>query len=240
MPISVFPSASRGHVKQDWLESWFSFSFANYYNPQRMGFGALRVLNDDIIDAGTGFDMHPHANMEIVTIPLEGGLRHKDSSGGEGVIKAGDVQIMSAGTGIVHSEHNASHQFAAHTLQIWVLPEKIGIKPRYDQKVFAPDGRRNQWQTLVSPQANSGALWINQNAYFSRIELEAGKSITYATHDPANGVFLFVIEGSVTVEDKMLFRRDAAEITDIVEVELKAQEFSDLLAIEVPMVSWNE
>lgn len=235
MKTILHKAESRGHAKQGWLDSWFSFSFANYYDPERIRFGVLRVINDDIIDPGTGFDMHPHDNMEIVTIPLEGGLRHEDSTGAKGVINAGDVQIMSAGTGIVHSEFNASHQLHAYTLQIWVYPKKADIKPRYDQKKFDAAERLNHWQTLVSPQADAGALWINQDAYFSRADVEAGKELTYTLHNKNNGVYAFIIEGKLQIGDTVLSRRDALGITETENITIKALDYSEVLFIEVPM-----
>lgn len=237
MKILIHKAETRGHIKQGWLEGWYSFSFGNYFDPERMVFGALRVLNDDIIQPNTGFDMHGHANMEIVTIPLEGGLRHKDSTGGQGVINAGDVQIMSAGTGIVHSEHNASTQFEANTLQIWLYPEMQDIAPRYDQKKFHSDDRRNKWQTLVSPEKGSGALWINQRAWFSRADLEAGKELTYNLHDKNNGVYAFVIDGKIQIGEQILNKRDALGISETDAITVAAQEFSDILLIEVPMIT---
>ena len=220
-----------------WLQANYSFSFANYHNPARLQFGMLRVFNDDIIGAGRGFPTHPHDNMEIVTIPLQGALAHEDSTGQSGIIRKGDVQIMSAGTGILHSEMNANADEDAHTLQTWVFPKQMNITPRYDQATFPLGQRRNQFYTVVSPEATDAdtALWINQDAYYSLGHAEAGTELAYTLHDSRHGAWLFVIEGAVTVAGQHLGRRDSLDISEAEAFTLTAQTESELLLIEVPM-----
>jgi quercetin 2,3-dioxygenase len=231
----IHRASQRGRANHGWLKSFFSFSFSNYYNPEKMGFGMLRVINDDIIAGGTGFGTHPHQNMEIVTIPLEGALEHKDSTGRQAVIRKGEVQIMSAGTGIAHSEYNYSKTDETKLLQIWVLPKDQNIKPRYEQKEFQVDARHNQFQTVVSPDEKDNGVWINQDAYFSLGNFESGTEGTYTVRHPASGIYLFVIEGAVEVEGELLAVRDAIGLTDISKVMIKAIEKSELLIIETPM-----
>jgi quercetin 2,3-dioxygenase len=235
MKVQVQRSEERGHNSFGWLDSHHSFSFGHFYDPDKINFGALRVLNDDIVLGGEGFGTHPHDNMEIVSIPLKGALAHKDSTGTDGIIQTGDVQIMSAGTGIRHSEYNASKTELVNFLQIWVIPEEPNIRPRYEQKAFSEEDRINNWQVVVSPDGTNGALWINQNCVFSRLTLQSGKSITYNNRFPGNGVYLFVLEGSIIVSGDTLKRRDAAGITGEDSFELKADEDSEVLAIEVPV-----
>ncbi len=227
---------SRGRAYHGWLLSYHTFSFADYFRPDRMNFGALRVLNDDTIDGGQGFMTHPHKNMEIVTIPLEGALQHKDSTGREAIIRKGEVQIMSAGTGIAHSEVNASQKDPVSLLQIWVLPKEMNIAPRYDQKVFDLEKRRNRFQTVVSPHEEEGALWINQDAAFSLAQLDAGKSLKYETKFPGNGVYFFVISGEATIQGKEVKARDGLGVSDVKSILIEASKDLELLAIEVPMV----
>ena len=171
-------SHTRGHANHGWLDSHHTFSFAGYFNPERVHFGAIRVFNDDVVKGGTGFGTHPHANMEIVSIPLAGALEHRDSTGRHKIIKTGEVQIMSAGTGIEHSEYNASKEEDVNFLQIWILPEKMNIQPRYEQKEFPVGNQNNDWVNVVSPN-NPEALWINQQAWFYLSELETGKDLNY-------------------------------------------------------------
>ncbi len=231
------PAKDRGHANHGWLDTHHSFSFAGWYNPDKVHFGALRVLNDDVIYGDSGFGMHPHDNMEIVTIPLSGALAHTDSTGSKGVIRAGDVQIMSAGTGIEHSEYNGAPTGATSLLQIWIFPEEENIAPRYDQRSFEAEERKNAWQILVSPHARTGGLWINQQAVLSRIDLEKGKTVAYANHIRGNGVYLFVIEGSVEAGGQRLSRRDAVGLCNVESFEVKALANADVLAIEIPMSS---
>ena len=237
MTTTIFRADSRGKADFGWLKANFSFSFGNYYNPEQVQFGMLRVLNDDTIAAGAGFGTHPHENMEIVTIPLEGGLKHRDSMGNEGVIKFGEVQVMSAGTGIEHSEMNASHTDHAKTLQLWVFPEIENVEPRYDQKAFHPEQNKNTFVTVLSPHdKNDGnALWIYQQAYFNIGIFDADKSIDYKVEITGNGVYLFLIEGKATVNGKELNERDAAGIIDGDTVAITTHSQSKILLVEVPM-----
>jgi quercetin 2,3-dioxygenase len=236
MKIKIQRAAERGHANHGWLDSYHSFSFAHWYDPTKMHFGALRVLNDDHVKAGEGFGAHPHDNMEIVSIPTEGALGHKDSTGTDGIIKTGDVQIMSAGTGIRHSEMNASQREDVKFFQIWVMPKVEDIKPRYEQKTYSLAERQNKWQVVVSPDEKDGGLWINQDSVFSLSHLEGDNKLSYKNKFNGNGVYLFVIEGEVEVNGEKLGRRDAMEITEADEFDIKANENSDILAIEVPML----
>jgi redox-sensitive bicupin YhaK (pirin superfamily) len=232
-----YPASERGGADFGWLKAKHSFSFGQWYDPQKVHFGALRVLNDDIVKGGGGFPTHPHDNMEIVTIPLEGELAHKDSAGGSGIIKAGDIQIMSAGTGIRHSEYNASKTEEINLLQVWVIPKHPNIKPRYDQRTFEVTERQNKWQIVVSSDEKDNALWINQDARFALTNLESGKEIPYSVNFPGNGVYIFVIEGAIKIENESLSKRDAAGIYNSGSFTIQAVETSQLLAIEVPMLS---
>ena len=226
---------SRGMADHDWLVSRHTFSFADYHNPERMRFGLLRVINDDIVKPNLGFDTHPHENMEIVSIPLSGSLRHQDSMGNKHIIKAGEIQIMSAGVGLTHSEYNNSSQEDACFLQIWVFPKERDITPRYDQQFFAKSDRQNCFQTLVSPDKDSGAIWINQNAWFSMADLNAGASLDYSKNQTEAGLYFFVISGQVVIEGHELERRDGIGLTECKDVQVSAQSQSELLCIEVPM-----
>ncbi len=226
---------TRGRAEHGWLHSHHTFSFASYYNPERMGFGKLRVLNDDFVEPGQGFATHPHDNMEIVSIPLAGSLRHKDSMGNRHVIRHGEVQIMSAGTGIAHSEYNNSDTEQVNFLQIWVLPKKLNIQPRYGQQIFDPSARHNQFQALVAPDGRDGSLSINQDAYFSLADLEAGMTCAYTMNMPHNGVYMFLIDGQIEVTDEVLETRDALGLAGLPSVEIRAREKAELLCIEVPM-----
>jgi redox-sensitive bicupin YhaK (pirin superfamily) len=229
------PANERGHNDIGWLKANFSFSFGPYYNPEKVHFGALRVLNDDIIAGGTGFGTHPHDNMEIITIPISGALEHRDSMGSHGVIAAGEVQVMSAGTGIQHSEFNHSKTDSANTLQIWLFPKKMNIEPRYDQKSFINELKPNQLTTLVSPEKDGDALWINQDAIFSMGDFEAGKSITYNIKIPGNGAYVFLIEGNITIDGTDLNKRDALGVYDTGSFTIETKTQSRLLIMEVPM-----
>ncbi len=235
MKTILFKASDRGTADYGWLKPNYYFSFSQYHHPEKVHFGLLRVLNDDFIAGGGKFNTHPHDNMEIITIPFTGALHHKDSTGGEGIIKAGDVQIMSAGTGVEHSEANASVTDPVTLFQLWVFPKEINIKPRYDQRNFDIADRLNKWQVVVSPKEEDGALWINQDARFSLTKLEAGKSLTYTNAFKGNGVFLVVIEGSVNVEENLLGKRDALGISSADTFNIKATEDAALLAVEVPM-----
>jgi quercetin 2,3-dioxygenase len=235
MKTLLFKAGDRGTADYGWLKPNYYFSFAQYHDPAKVHFGLLRVLNDDFIAGGGSFPTHPHDNMEIVTIPFTGALKHKDSTGGEGVIQAGDIQIMSAGTGVQHSEANASSTDPVTLFQVWVFPKERNIKPRYDQKTFDVSERANKWQTVVSPIEADKALWINQDTRFALTKLDAGKEITYSNAFADNGVFLVVINGSVKVDGKELSKRDALGISETDSFTVTASEDAELLAIEIPM-----
>ncbi len=235
MKTTLHKADSRGKADHGWLNSHHTFSFASYHNPERVRFGLLRVLNDDIVQPGEGFGTHPHDNMEIISIPLKGSLAHKDSTGNEHVINTGDVQIMSAGSGLYHSEYNASQKDEVNFLQIWIFPKERDIKPRYDQKTYNADDRKNKFQLVVSPDKNKGSLWINQDAYFSLVNLEKGKDVSYNINKKGNSLYLFLLEGSVTAAGVKLGKRDGLGIEDTDEVTISANENSELLLIEVPM-----
>lgn len=234
LQTKFFPAAERGHVNFGWLDSHHSFSFGHWYHPEKTNFGALRVLNDDIVEPSMGFGTHPHQNMEIVSIPLFGELAHKDSTGTNGIIKTGDVQIMSAGSGIQHSEFNHSSEKKVNFLQIWILPKVPNIQPRYDQKSFQEAGRLNRFQTVVSP-IDEEAVWINQDAYFSLATLEPNKTLTYKVHAPNQGIYVFLINGKLTTEGTTLERRDAVGLSGIDEYHFEASVKSEFLVIEIPM-----
>lgn len=225
---------SRGHANFGWLNSKHTFSFGQYYDPERVQFGKLRVLNDDIVVGGEGFPTHPHSNMEIVSIPLKGALAHEDSTGTEKIINTGEVQIMSAGSGLSHSEYNGSKTEQVNFLQIWILPKEKNITPRYDQKHFDEKGRKNKLQEVVAPD-NKEALWINQDAWFSLADVDADKLLNYTIHQSGNGVYVFVIEGKIEMDGHQLNRRDAMGIYDTSEVNLRSDSDSKVLFIEVPM-----
>lgn len=235
MTIKLFPANERGSADYGWLKPNYYFSFSGYHNPEKVHFGALRVLNDDFIAGGGAFPPHPHDNMEIVTIPFTGALEHRDNTGGHDIIKAGDIQIMSAGTGIQHSEANASQTEAVTLFQIWLFPKVRNIKPRYDQRNFDVAQRLNQWQIIVSPREEDNALWINQDARFALTNLSAGKTLVYKNAFEGNGVFLVVINGSVELEGNTLNKRDAIGISGTNQFSIKASTDAELLAIEVPM-----
>jgi len=235
MKTTLHKADSRGKADHGWLNSHHTFSFASYHNPERVRFGLLRVLNDDIVQPGEGFGTHPHDNMEIISIPIKGALAHKDSTGSEHVINTGDVQIMSAGSGLYHSEYNASKKDEVNFLQIWIFPKERDIEPRYDQKSYNADERKNKFQLVVSPAKDNGSLWINQDAYFSLLNLEKGKDISYNINKKTNSVYLFLINGSVTAAGENLDKRDGLGIEYTDEVTISANENSELLVIEVPM-----
>jgi hypothetical protein len=234
MKTILHPAQERGHANHGWLDSYHSFSFARYYNPSKIHFGALRVLNDDKVAAGMGFGTHPHDNMEIVSIPLYGDLHHKDSTGRDKIIKQGDVQIMSAGSGIEHSEQNANRDKEVKFLQIWVFPKEKNIEPRYDQKSFSKEDRLNNWQTVVSPNEDS-ALWINQDAWFTLGTYQKEKKASYNLHQKNSGVYVFVIEGEINIEGQTLKSRDAMGIWETENINITTGADTELLLIEVPM-----
>ncbi len=235
MKTIITRANERGTANHGWLKPAHYFSFGSWQNPSKIHFGALRVLNDDWIAGGGAFPTHPHDNMEIVTIPFTGALKHKDSTGGSGIIKAGDVQIMSAGTGVQHSEANESATEPVTLFQIWVFPKEKNILPRYDQRTFNIGEKENKWQVIVSPKAEDNALWINQNARFSLTNIKAGEKINYNNAFTGNGVYLVVIKGIVEVDGIKFENKDAVGITEIDSFEVNALEDAVLLAIEVPM-----
>src|SRR5215475_2739687 len=201
-------AATRGHADHGWLDSYHSFSFANYYNPERIHFGALRVLNDDTVSAGRGFGKHPHDNMEIISIPLEGDLQHEDSMGNVAVIKKGDIQAMSAGTGIFHSEFNKNKNEPVKFLQIWIFPNKRNVRLRYSQVTLNENDRHNKLQEVLTPNENEGSVWINQDAWFSMGKFDKDFSTEYSLHKNTNGVYAFALGGDVTIDGQQLNNRD--------------------------------
>jgi redox-sensitive bicupin YhaK (pirin superfamily) len=236
MNIRIHRSSSRGHANHGWLDSHHSFSFANYYNPERMNFGLLRVLNDDVVAGGKGFGSHPHENMEIISIPLAGELEHRDNMGTVSVISKNDVQVMSAGTGVIHSEYNKRTDEEVKFLQIWIFPEYKDIAPRYDQKTYDPKKRINAIQRIVSPISDSSdTVKINQRAYLSLASPEAGTELTYKLNNPKNGLYLFNLQGEINVLNEILNTRDAMGVEEVEQVTITAKEDSELLLIEVPM-----
>ncbi|MEK6916526.1 MAG: pirin family protein [Nanoarchaeota archaeon] len=232
MKIQVQKSEERGKADIGWLNSRFSFSFSNYYNPRRMGFGKLRVLNDDIIAPGTGFGAHSHDNMEIISIVLEGELEHKDNTGGGGVLKPGDIQVISAGSGVVHSEFNHSKKNKGKFLQIWIETKEEDFEPRYDSATF--NFQQNELKEIVSGEKNKGTLYIHQNAKLSLGKFDKNNQTKYSL-SKGNGVFIFVIEGKLEVEGERLGKRDSIEIAEIGSVNIKTLDNSYFMIIEVPM-----
>lgn len=226
---------TRGDADHGWLHSRHTFSFANYYDPSRMHFGALRVLNDDYVAPGMGFGTHPHDNMEIISIPLEGDLQHKDSMGNVAVIRHGDIQVMSAGTGIRHSEYNKNDDQPVKFLQIWVFPNKRNVTPRYDQITLNTEDRKNRFQQIVSPNPDDEGVWIHQNAWFHMADLEKGTSLDYTIKGEGNGLYVFVLAGDVAVDGQELNSRDGFGIWDINKVNFSATGNTSLLLMEVPM-----
>ncbi|WP_442794244.1 pirin family protein [Pelobium manganitolerans] len=231
----IHPANERGSNSFGWLNSKHSFSFGHYHDPQKMGFGLLRVLNDDQVQPAMGFATHGHANMEIVSIPLSGSLKHKDSTGREEIIKTGEVQIMSAGSGIQHSEFNASKEEVVEFLQIWVFPDKENLAPGYQQKSFADALKPNELLTIVSPEGAGAAVKINQQAWFSLADLDPDIELNYNLHQKQNALYVFVIEGAIKIAETQLNRRDALGLEDVNAVTLNATEKAKVLLIEVPM-----
>ena len=228
-------SESRGDANHGWLHSKHTFSFANYYNPERMHFGVLRVLNDDTVAAGMGFGTHPHDNMEIISIPLEGDLEHKDSMGNVTVIQNGDVQVMSAGTGIQHSEYNKNKDQQVKFLQIWVFPNKKNVTPRYDQITLKLEDRHNKLQQIISPNPNDAGVWIHQNAWFHLGKFDKGITKDYTIKGKGNGLYIFNLNGTLNVNNQILNTRDGFGIWDIEKVNLLAESDAEFLIMEVPM-----
>jgi len=226
---------TRGHANHGWLNSYHTFSFANYYNPERVHFGALRVLNDDTVAAGMGFGTHPHDNMEIISIPLEGDLEHKDNIGNTTVIRNGDIQVMSAGTGVQHSEYNKNRDHLVKFLQIWVFPNQRNVKPRYDQITLNAADRKNQLQQIISPNADDAGVWIHQDAWFHLADFDAGKTAEYQVHKAGNGVYAFVLKGDVSINGQALSTRDGLGIWDTDKFSIEASSDAEFLLMEVPM-----
>lgn len=238
MQTIFYKASDRGHANHGWLNTYHTFSFSNYYNPARINFGALRVVNDDTIAGGMGFGKHPHDNMEIITIPLHGDLEHEDSMGNKGIIRHGDVQVMSAGSGILHSEFNANKDQEVQLFQIWVFPNKENVKPRYQQEslFFTDERAKNKLQQIVSPDSNDEGLWIHQDAWFNIGFFEKGFEFDYPLKAAGNGLFAMVIEGSFEVGGKQLDRRDALGLWDTPSAKIKAlSDDARILLIEVPM-----
>lgn len=231
----LHPADSRGLANHGWLKSHHSFSFASYYNPERMHFGVLRVLNDDTVSPGMGFGTHPHDNMEIISIPLEGDLEHKDSMGNTQVIRHGDIQVMSAGTGIYHSEYNRNKEKPVKFLQIWVFPNQRNVTPRYDQITLNLKDRLNRFQQILSPSAEDEGVWIHQDAWFHLGKFDAGKKATYSLKKKGNGVYAFLLSGKASIDGQPLQARDGFGLWNLEEFDFVAEAESEILLMEVPM-----
>jgi redox-sensitive bicupin YhaK (pirin superfamily) len=226
---------TRGDANHGWLHSRHTFSFANYHHPERMNFGALRVLNDDMVEPGMGFGAHPHDNMEIISIPLEGDLEHRDSMGNISVIRHGDIQVMSAGRGITHSEYNKSSDKPVKFLQIWVFPNKRNVVPRYDQITLNPEERYNALQQILSPDPNDAGVWIHQQAWFHLGKFDKGYSTSYHLKEKGNGVYAFLLDGTMSLNGQRLNARDGLGITGIETISIQAESNAELLLMEVPI-----
>lgn len=238
MKTIVHKSDTRGYADHGWLKSNHTFSFASYQNPERMNFGMLRVLNDDLVQPKMGFGTHPHQNMEIISIPLKGALSHKDNMGNKRAIEVGEVQVMSAGTGLTHSEFNDSKTDEVNFLQLWIIPEAMSVKPNYEQRSFPVEGKKNQLQTVVAPKdkLEGEALPINQQAYIYRTSLDLDKSLDLNLKSEQNGVYIFVVDGEVSIKGQSLSKRDAIGVYDTDKVLISADKNSELILIEVPMM----
>jgi redox-sensitive bicupin YhaK (pirin superfamily) len=234
MKSVIHRANTRGNANHGWLNAHHTFSFSSYYNPERMNFGVLRVLNDDIIAGGEGFGRHPHDNMEIITIPIQGALQHKDSMGNTGVIKENEVQMMSAGTGIYHSEFNHHESQPINLLQIWLFPKVQNVTPKYEQKTYHPDDRKNTLKLIVSPLEDD-AMTINQDAYFSLGNLDAGFQTKYDVKHPGNGVYAFVISGEVDINGTTLNPRDGMGVWDTNHLDIKVSKEAEILLMDIPM-----
>lgn len=226
---------TRGVANHGWLKSRHTFSFANYFDPQRMNFGVLRVINDDQVAGGGGFGTHPHNNMEIISIPLSGDLAHRDSMGNGSIIRHGDIQVMSAGTGVTHSEMNANADEAVKFLQIWVFPNKKDVEPRYQQITMADQARPNEFQQILSPNPDDEGVWIHQDAWFSLARFDQGTKKSYTVKKPGNGVYVFVIKGQVKVADRTLNERDGFGISETEAFDVEALSDAEVLLMDVPM-----
>ncbi|WP_299129461.1 pirin family protein [uncultured Winogradskyella sp.] len=237
MKTIIHKANTRGYADHGWLKSYHSFSFAGYQNPERNNFGMLRVLNDDVVQPKMGFGTHPHQNMEIISIPLKGALSHKDSMGNKRAIEVGEVQVMSAGTGLTHSEFNDSKTDEVNFLQLWIIPQEMSVEPNYQQRLFTNEGKNNQLQTVVAPKDKpiDAALPINQQAYIYRTTLAAGRSMDLKTKSKNNGIYIFVVEGEVAIDDNTLNQRDAMGISETDKITINSNLDSELVIIEVPM-----
>lgn len=235
MNTVIHKAATRGHANHGWLNSHHTFSFANYHNPERMNFGVLRVLNDDMVSESQGFGTHPHRDMEIISIPLEGDLKHKDNMGNETIIKEGDIQVMSAGTGVMHSEYNNNPDKPVKFLQIWVIPNKQSVTPRYDQISLADIAKENKFYQVLSPNKEDEGVWIYQDAWFHIGKFTKGNSDDYQIKKAGNDVYIFVLEGEVEINGEKLSRRDGMGIWDTDQFTVTATEDARVLLIEVPM-----
>ncbi|MFY9281131.1 MAG: pirin family protein [Bacteroidia bacterium] len=235
MKSVIHKAETRGQANHGWLNSHHTFSFANYHNPERMHFGVLRVLNDDQVQAGQGFGTHPHDNMEIISIPLEGDLEHKDSMGNIAVIQEGDVQILSAGTGITHSEYNKNSSKEVKFLQIWIFPNKKNLTPRYDQISIRDIQKENEFYQVLSPNKDDQGVWINQDAWFHIGKFDKGHAAEYTLKKEGNGVYAFVLEGDLEINNEKLTKRDGMGIWDTESITVKASENTRVLLMEVPM-----
>lgn len=234
MKSIIHKAATRGHADHGWLNSYHSFSFASYHNPERMNFGVLRVLNDDTVSANQGFGTHPHKNMEIISIPLDGDLKHEDNMGNKTIIKSGDIQIMSAGTGIMHSEYNNNHDMPVKFLQIWVIPNKKNVAPRYDQLTLKDIAKENEFYQVLSPDKDDQGVWIHQDAWFHLGDFEKGSSDEYKIKKEGNGVYAFILDGEVTINDEKLSRRDGMGIWNADSISVSATTNARVLLMEVP------
>lgn len=235
MKTILHRAETRGHADHGWLNTHHTFSFAGYHNPDRMNFGALRVLNDDIVAPGMGFGKHPHDNMEIVSIPLQGDLEHQDSMGNKSVIREGDIQVMSAGTGVFHSEYNPNNDKETHFLQIWLFPRERNLAPRYDQISIREVAVPNRFYQILSPNKREQGVWINQDAWFSMAHFDSGATDNYTLKRSGNGVYVFVLEGCLKTNNIELNARDGLGVTDIVEINVSAVTPSKVLLMELPM-----
>ncbi|WP_248723051.1 pirin-like bicupin family protein [Seonamhaeicola sp. ML3] len=233
----IHKSETRGFADHGWLKSHHSFSFAGYQNPERMNFGALRVLNDDVVQPKMGFGTHPHQNMEIISIPLKGALSHKDSMGNKRAIEVGEVQVMSAGTGLTHSEFNDSTTDEVNFLQLWIIPEKTGVEPNYEQRKFSEEAKKNRIQTVVAPndKLEGEALPISQQAYIYRSSLQKGKNLKINLDSETQGAYVFVVNGNIVTVDTELSNRDAMGVYEVDVFNIEAHEDSELVIIKVPM-----
>ena len=235
MKTILHKANTRGHANHGWLDSWHSFSFGSYYNAERIHFGALRVLNDDTVAPGMGFGRHPHDNMEIISIPLEGDLEHQDNTGTKQVIHKGDIQVMSAGTGIDHSEKNKNNDQQVKFLQIWIIPNKKNVQPRYDQKSFSEEEKKNKLLTIISPIGESEGVNIHQDAWFSLGRLDKGTELNYALKNKNHGVYAFVLEGDITINEMALNRRDGLGLSEVDNLKITADSDAEILLMEVPL-----